>query len=273
MKKWSRLNCRRLWTQTSPPSSSSRSSRFSPGNVNVSRFTVMPSTRPSLLVTTDSVTTRPLLHTICHIRCVWTQKSRLVGQPSTHLLLTRWWLQWLKNSPPRMNTRNFSGRSWPLFRRLKFQRFLQALQLRQTCSCCVGALFWRTSTSSLKFLLLCGRHRLRETMWWVPNQRSFRIVSVPSGKPTWWLARLWRSSRSSENPSPARLTSAHERGENRSERQVDTVLCAGAAAHGVERGLDFVVWNFAWDRLASRLYAATATTFLMKVPLILEIWW
>ena len=27
----------------------------------------MPSTRPSLLVTTDSVTTRPLLHTICHI--------------------------------------------------------------------------------------------------------------------------------------------------------------------------------------------------------------
>ena len=70
-----------------------------------------------------------------------------------------------------------------------------------------------------------------------------------------------------------RLTSAHERGENRSELQVDTVLCAGAAAHGVERGLDFVVWNFAWDRLASRLYAATATTFLMKVPLILEIWW
>ena len=64
-----------------------------------------------------------------------------------------------------------------------------------------------------------------------------------------------------------RLTSAHERGE----RQVDTVLCAGTAAHGVERELDFVVWNFAWDRLASRLYAATATTFLMKVPLILEI--
>ena len=61
------------------------------------------------------------------------------------------------------------------------------------------------------------------------------------------------------------LTSAHERGENRSERQVDMVLCAGAAAHGAERGLNFIVWNFAWDGLASRLYAATATTFLMKI--------
>ena len=203
MKKWWRLHCRRLWTQTSPPSSS-RSSRFSPGNLTVSKFTVMPSMRPSLLVTTDSVTTRPLLHTICHIGCVWTQKSWLVGQPSTHLLLTRWWLQWLKNSPPRMNARNFSGRSWPLFRRLKFPRFLQALQQRRTCSCCVETLFWRTSTSSPKFLILCGRHRLRETMWWVPNQRSFRIMSVPSDKPTWWLARLWGSSQSSENPRPAR---------------------------------------------------------------------
>ena len=62
-----------------------------------------------------------------------------------------------------------------------------------------------------------------------------------------------------------RLTSAHEWGENRSERQVDMVLCAGAAARGAERGLNFIVWNFAWDRLASRLYSATATTFLMKM--------
>ena len=61
-----------------------------------------------------------------------------------------------------------------------------------------------------------------------------------------------------------RLTSADERGENRSERQVDTVLCAGAAACGAERGLNFIVWNFAWDRMASRLHAATATTFLMR---------
>ena len=60
------------------------------------------------------------------------------------------------------------------------------------------------------------------------------------------------------------LTSVHERGENRSERLADVVLCASAAAHGPIRGLNFIVWNFAWDRLASRLYAATATTFLMK---------
>ena len=48
------------------------------------------------------------------------------------------------------------------------------------------------------------------------------------------------------------LASVHEQGENQSERQVDMVLCAGAAARGAERGLNFVVWNFAWDRLASR---------------------
>ena len=45
------------------------------------------------------------------------------------------------------------------------------------------------------------------------------------------------------------------------------MLCAGAAAQGRTRGLNFFVWNFAWDRLASRLYAATATTFLMKILL------
>ena len=65
-----------------------------------------------------------------------------------------------------------------------------------------------------------------------------------------------------------RLTSAHERGENWGERQVDVVLCAGVAARGAETGLNFIVWNFAWDRLASRLYAATAMTFLMKINLL-----
>ena len=60
------------------------------------------------------------------------------------------------------------------------------------------------------------------------------------------------------------LTSVHEQGENRSERLADVVLCAGAAAHGQWRGLNFIVWNFAWHRLASRLYAATAATFFMK---------
>ena len=38
-----------------------------------------------------------------------------------------------------------------------------------------------------------------------------------------------------------RSTSAHERGENQSERQMDMVLCAGSAARGVERGLNFIV--------------------------------
>ena len=63
---------------------------------------------------------------------------------------------------------------------------------------------WRTSTSNPKFFLLCGRLRLKVTMWWVPNQRSFKTVSVPSGKLTGWLARLWLSLRSRKNPRPAR---------------------------------------------------------------------
>ena len=64
-------------------------------------------------------------------------------------------------------------------------------------------LSWRTSSSSPKFFLLCGRHRLKAAMWSVRIQRSFRIVSVPSGKLTGWLARLWLSTRRIENP-PAR---------------------------------------------------------------------
>ena len=62
---------------------------------------------------------------------------------------------------------------------------------------------WRTLASSPKSFLLCGRHRLKETMWWVPNQRSFKTVYVPSGKLTGWLDRLWLSPRSIESPRPA----------------------------------------------------------------------
>ena len=64
-------------------------------------------------------------------------------------------------------------------------------------------LSWRTSSPGPKFFLLCGWHRLKAAMWWVPNQRSFRFVSVPSGKLTGWLARLRLSTRRIENP-PAR---------------------------------------------------------------------
>ena len=60
-------------------------------------------------------------------------------------------------------------------------------------------LSWRTSRSIPKFFLLCGRHRLKAAMWSVPIQRSFRIVSMPSGKLTGWLARLWLSTRRIEN--------------------------------------------------------------------------
>ena len=69
--------------------------------------------RDALYAFMDSLTTRPHLHTICHIGYVWTLRSWPGGPPSTHLLLTRWWLQWLKNFLSRMNARNFSERSWP----------------------------------------------------------------------------------------------------------------------------------------------------------------
>ena len=58
----------------------------------------MPSTRLNRQVTMDSLTTRPHLHTICHIGYVWTPRSWPRGPPSTHLWRIRWWLQWLKNS-------------------------------------------------------------------------------------------------------------------------------------------------------------------------------
>ena len=46
-----------------------------------------------------------------------------------------------------MNARNFSGRSWPLFRRLNFPRCLQALQPHRICSCCVEMPSWRIPSS------------------------------------------------------------------------------------------------------------------------------
>ena len=108
----------------------------------------MPSTRLNRRVTMDSLTTRPHFHTICHIEYVWTPRSWPGGPPSTHLWRIRWWLQWLKNFLPRMNARNFSERSWPSSKRLKFLRCLQVLQRRPTCSCYVVMPSSRTSTSS-----------------------------------------------------------------------------------------------------------------------------
>ena len=151
----------------------------------------------------DSLTTRPHLHTICHIGYVWTPRSWPGGPPTTHLWRTRWWLQWLKNSPPRMNARNFSERSWPSSKRLKFLRCLRVLQRRPTCSCYVVMLSSRTSTFSPKFFLQWGQLRLKVTMWLVLNQRSFNPVSGPSDKLIGWRAHQWLSP-SRKNPRPAR---------------------------------------------------------------------
>ena len=156
-------------------------------------------------VTIDSLTTRPHLHTICHIEYVWTQRSWPGGPPSTHLWRIRWWLQWLKNFLPSMNARNFSERSWPSSKRLKFLRCLRVLQRRPTCSCYVVMPSSRTSTSSPEFFLQCGQLALKVTMWWVLNQRSFKLVSGPSDKLIGWQAHQWLSpSRKKSRPARRR---------------------------------------------------------------------
>ena len=89
---------------------------------------------------------------------------------------------------------------------------------------------------------------------------------VSSHQPTSYLAskNAWEG----HGDSACRFTSTHGRGENRSGRLADAVLCAGAAAHGNWKESQFRLWNFAWDRLASRMYAATHTMFLMKTIFI-----
>ena len=82
-----------------------------------------------------SLTARPHLHTTCLIVNVWTQRSWPGGPPSMHLWQTRWWLQLLKSFPPRMSVPNFSERSWPSSKRLRFLRCLRVLQRRPTCNC------------------------------------------------------------------------------------------------------------------------------------------
>ena len=101
-------------------------------------------------------------------------------------------------------------------------------------------------------------------VWWVDHTSRVVIIMCWVSNSCWVVIIMCWISHACWVVHDLRFTSVHERGENRSERQVDMVLCAGAAARRVKRGLNFIVWNFAWDRLASGLYAATAKTILMK---------
>ena len=140
-----------------------------------------------------SSTARPQLHTTCLIVCVWTQRSWPGGPPFTHLWRTRWWLQLLKSFPPRMSVPNFSERSWPSYKRLRFLRCLRGLQRRPTCSCCAVTPFSGTSISSPQFSLPCVQRRLKVIMWLVLNQRYFKRGSEPSDKLIVWQAHQWLS--------------------------------------------------------------------------------
>ena len=140
-----------------------------------------------------SSTARPQLHTTCLIVYVWTQRSWPGGPPFTHLWRTRWWLQSLKSFPPRMSVPNFSERSWPSYKRLRFLRCLRGLQRRPTCSCCAVTPFSGTSISSPQFSLPCVQRRLKVIMWLVLNQRYFKRGSEPSDKLIIWQAHQWLS--------------------------------------------------------------------------------
>ena len=140
-----------------------------------------------------SSTARPQLHTTCLIVCVWTQRSWPGGPPFTHLWRTRWWLQSLKSFPPRMSVPNFSERSWPSYKRLRFLRCLRGLRRRPTCSCCAVTPFSGTSISSPQFSLPCVQRRLKVIMWLVLNQRYFKRGSGPSDKLIVWQAHQWLS--------------------------------------------------------------------------------
>ena len=152
-----------------------------------------------------SLTARPHLHTTCLIVNVWTQRSWPGGPPSMHLWQTRWWLQLLKSFPPRMSVPNFSERSWPSSKRLRFLRCLRVLQRRPTCNCYAMMPFSGTSISSPQFSLQCAQRRLKVTMWLVLNQRYFKRGSGPSDKLIVWQAHQWLSpSRKKSRPARRR---------------------------------------------------------------------
>ena len=126
-----------------------------------------------------------------------------------------------------MSARNFSERSWPSSKRLKF---LRVLQRRPTCSCYVVMPSSGTSTSSPKFSLQCGQLRLKVTMWWVLNQRSFNLVSGPSDKLIGWQAHQWLS--------PSRKKSRPARRRHPRRRLLDLPCLTGwAPLHPLRRGL------------------------------------
>ena len=100
-----------------------------------------------------------------------------------------------------MSTRNFSERSWPSSKRLKF---LRVLQRRPTCCCYVVMPSSGTSISSPQFSLQCVQLRLKVTMWLVLNQRSFKRVSGPSDKLIVWQAHQWLSPSKKSRPARRR---------------------------------------------------------------------
>ena len=92
-----------------------------------------------------------------------------------------------------MSVPNFSERSWPSSKRLRFLRCLRVLQRRPTCSCYAVMPFSGTSISSPQFSLQCVQRRLKVTMWLVLNQRYFKRGSGPSDKLIVWQAHQWLS--------------------------------------------------------------------------------
>ena len=203
-KKLRRLPCLRHWTQLPRPPSSSRWSRYSPGKLTVSRFIVMPSTCPSLLVTADSATTRPLSsYQVSHRMCLDTEELALrsaiyasladsmvasvieeLSPKDERSKLLREKLAIIQESQVSAVSADFAAAS--------------NLQLLRRDALLKNFSFQPQVFSSVRTAPFQGNHVVG------PEPKVLQTVYVQSGKLTWWLARLWLLPRSIESPRPAR---------------------------------------------------------------------
>ena len=203
-KKLRRLPCLRLWTQLPRPSSSARWSRYSPGKLTVSRFIMMPSTCPSLLVTTDSATTRPLSsYQVSHRMCLDTEELALRSAIYASLVDSVV-ASVIEELSPKDERSKLLREKLAIIQEAQVSAvsadFAAAsnLQLLHRDALLKNFGFQPQVLSSVRTAPFEGNHVVG------PKPKVLQTVYVPSGKLTWWLARLWLSPRSIESPRPAR---------------------------------------------------------------------
>ena len=83
-----------------------------------------------------------------------------------------------------------------VYKKPRFQQYLQDSQQPPICSCYGGTHYSRTSVFNLKSWVRWGRHLSRVLMSWVLNPRFCRTGFRPSGRQIGWRVRQWPPSRS-----------------------------------------------------------------------------